>query len=213
MFTLIPINPISRSLRHCFLAKRISRDSCLWKGRNKKFGFVWNPWEYVRKKHPSTLRPALLLIEKKKGSWVLWLPVSLLTPPSKVTLNLWKDLTLPHLAVASLGTIHSCSLQTLLHLNSPSVHLVSLGFFLWPSRVTRTRVSLVRAGCAPATWPSVTDMVVTSVPCRRVFPRSLPDDCRARIRELQLGTGWYPTCLWWSHSDLTRQLNLRDLKS
>lgn len=56
------------TVRHCFLAKRISSNSCLWKGRNKNFWVFLrsHPCEYVRKSQPSPLRPALLLIEKEK---------------------------------------------------------------------------------------------------------------------------------------------------
>lgn len=139
MFILVPVKPINLSLRHCFLAKRISSNSYLWKGRNKNFWVVWDPCEYVRKSQPFPLNPALLLIEKKKGVEFCGCCVSLLTPPSKVTIHLWKELTLSHLAIVSLGTTHSsCSLQTLLHLNSPSVHLLSVDFSPWPSCVTGT---------------------------------------------------------------------------
>lgn len=99
--------------------------------KKQNFGFVWDSCEYVRKSQPSPLRSALLLIEKKKGVGFCGCHVSLVTPPSKGTIHLWKDLTLPHLAETSLGINHSsCSLQTFLHFTSPSVPLLSLSLAL-----------------------------------------------------------------------------------
>lgn len=59
MLTLVPINPIHLSPRSCFLAERVTNNSCLWQGRNKNYGFVWAPYEYMSGRDSHSL-PALL---------------------------------------------------------------------------------------------------------------------------------------------------------